>query len=178
MKFEYKLTAEDFLTYQLYSASQSPAIQKKRRNTRFLVPLLYIVLGGYSYIDGKSLIVGGSFIGVAFIWYFLYPFYSAWRYKRHFQRQIDTYYKDRVNINSELTIEKNRLIAKDETAESKVKVEELDSLIEINDYFFIQLKTGIALVLPLKVVQDKTGLIKQFENMNVPYKSEKNWIWK
>ena len=68
------------------------------------------------------------------IWYILHPFYSFWKYKRHYLKYIEENYKNRINPNTELDITEDSILTKGFTSEVEINrsdLSELKQLIEL-----------------------------------------------
>ena len=84
IKIEYNLDESDYLTHQLYMASKSERIKKKRRKSRLLIPILYVVIAVISIIQ-QNIILSSVFILVAVIWFLFYPLYERNHYEKHYK---------------------------------------------------------------------------------------------
>lgn len=181
MTIEYTLTEEDFLTHQLYIASTSERIKKKRRNTRIVIPVLYIGLGLFFLSDDNSSL-SVFFIVFGCLWYFVYPEWERKRYIRHYKSFINENYSERINRPASLTIDGETLITSDQSSESRVKTEEIKQVTELPFIMLITLKTGVSLIVSKTKVQDTGILITRLRELaaqlNVPYVQELNWTWK
>lgn len=176
MKIEFQLTSSDFLQHQLYTASTSELVRKKRRNSRMVVPLMYIGIGIY-FLYTNSVIMSVAFIAVGALWYFLHPLYTRRRYRNFYKKHIAEHFKNRINRNTELSIDSECLYLKDDLNESKISTKEIINLVELRDHFLIRLKTGMAVVVPKNNIYDE-DFRAYFVKMNVEYKDERNWEWK
>ncbi|MCB0373401.1 MAG: hypothetical protein KDD31_10355, partial [Muricauda sp.] len=97
MKIKYQLSKSDFLEHQLYGSSKSESHNRKRRNNRIIVPIIFLVYG--YYLSYKR----GNYVGIILsavwgtLWFLFYPKYSKWRYKRHFENHVAENYKNRID---------------------------------------------------------------------------------
>ncbi|NMH89117.1 YcxB family protein [Flavivirga algicola] len=178
MKINYKLTNEDFLEYQLYTSSKSELHKKRRRNSRIMIPILFLLYGLYLTKRDQNFIGIVLFGIVASVWFIFYPKYSKWRYKNHFKKHVEENYKNRINKPVELDFDKNSVNAKDFTTESKINGTELKQLIETKDHFFIKLATDLSLVVPKLSIENKTEFKKHVTELGAEYIDELNWKWK
>ena len=178
MNIKYQLTNSDFLEYQLYTSSKSESHKKKRRNHRIIFPIVYFAYG--FYLTNKD----GNYTGIilfaiiSILWFFLYPKYSQWRYKRHFRKHVKENYKNRINKFVEIDFDENFLNAKDYTSESKINGTELKELIETKYHFFIKLTTDLSLIIPKHSIENQTELKNCVTEMGATYIDEINWEWK
>ncbi len=178
MRLNYHLSNSDFLEYQLYSSSKSKLHTKKRFRSRVLLPLIYLVFGLYIYNKNENSTLALIFVGIAVLWFFLYPIYSKWRFKKHFQKHVEENYKNRINKPVEINFEENSLSTKDFTSESKINGAELKELIETKNHFFIKLTTDLSLIIPKEAVENKTEFKQRVIGLGAEYVNELNWEWK
>ena len=178
MVINYQLTNSDFLEYQLYASSKSKSHKKRRRNNRFIGPIVMLLYGFYmSNKDGNY--VGITISGIlGVLWFLFYPIYSKWRYERHFKKHVEESYKNRINKPVQIDSNEDSINAKDYGSESKINGNELKELIETQNHFFIKLMTDVSLVIPKYAVEDKTEFKKRITNFGAMYINELNWKWK
>ena len=76
MTIEYTIEEADFLTHQLYIASRSERIKRKRKRSRLLVPIAYLVIGLYFYLQQQQNL-GYAFFLIGILWFFFYPLWDG-----------------------------------------------------------------------------------------------------
>ena len=178
MTINYQLSNSDYLTFQLYTSSKSELHKKRRNLSRILIPVIYVLFGIYLVMFSRVVTSGYVFIGLSIVWYALHPFYSRWRYKNHFKKHVEHNYKNRINKPISIEFDKDFIISKDFTSESKISHSELKELIEIDSHFFIALTSDLALIVPKHVVSDIIAFKKKITDYGADYKDELNWKWK
>ncbi len=178
MKIKYSLTKEDFLAYQLYTSSRSDRIRKRRLRSRFIVPILYLLIALAFMFRYQQVGVGIGWILIALIWYFCYPLYARWRYERHYVKHIEENYQNRIDREVELEFDHEALYGVDSGSKIKVDVNEIDVLIETKDHFFIRLKTNSSFILPKSAISDHSELKEHFTTLGVNIMDETKWVWK
>ena len=177
MTLNYQLTDFDFLQYQLYQSSISKSHKKRRRYNRIIVSVILLLCGLFLTIrkdDYYALVIYGS---IAIAWFICFPFYSTWRYKKHFKKHVEENYKDQINIPTEVNISEGFIYAKDAISESKINGNEIKELIETKDHFFAKLTTNIALIVPKHAITDLDTFRKLITNLGADYVDELNWRW-
>lgn len=176
MKLNYGLDKNDFLAFQLYTASKSEGIAKKKRNGRLFLMVLFLLIAIYAYWQNH---VGlAIYFGVfTLITYLFYGRYFKWRYKKHYQSYIKEHYQQRIGEVVETIFEDAFIVLKDKTGESKINVSELDTVYEIADYFFVKISSGISLIIPKKKVGDANAVRKKLTTLNIPIVQELDWEW-
>jgi len=181
MRVEYILEEKDFLDHQLYGASRSNNIKKKRQKSRVRIPIVYMILSLVT-IYNQIVYMSVGLIVFAVLWFFLYPLWEKQRYINHYKAFIKENYKGRINRNVTLEINEEYIIGKDGESESKVVTKEIERIDEIPSEIFIKLKTGQSFILPKDKIKDLPGLITQLKELaaglKVEYNAENNWEWK
>ena len=181
MKLEYILEEQDFLTHQLYAASKSENIEKKRKRTRLRVPMIYAVVGIFAcFMQNYGL--GGVFLVLAVLWYVFYPLWEKGHYLKHYRNYIKENYSERVGKAISFEWIGDHLFVKDAVSEGKILISEIEEIDEIGVAFYIKIRSGVYFILP----KDKVGevsavraeLQKLAEEVQVPYKREEEWVWK
>ena len=181
MIIEYKIDKNDYLTHQLYIASKSERIKKKRMKNKVVVPLIYAIFGLLLlWIDKLGMAI--IFFAVGILWYFIYPIWEKRHYIKHYEGFIKENYRDTVDRTASLEFSNEYIIAKDSGSESKVLTKELKKIDEISTAIFVRLKTGQAFVLPKDKIKNIDLLIMKLKELakflDIEYNLEDNWKWK
>ena len=129
MTLIYSLDQNDFLQHQLYIASKSARIKKKRRNSWLLVTIAFFVLGLVFY-DMANKLMMYYFFGASLISFIFYPFYLKYHYKKHYQKFINDTYKNRTAEPSTICFKEQQVELFDKTAESKINFTEFEEIVE------------------------------------------------
>lgn len=74
MTIDYQIDENDFLTHQLFVASKSSRIRKKRQRNKIIFALIYIVFGLLSFLQDKVSLAIFFFI-IGLLW-FLFTLYA------------------------------------------------------------------------------------------------------
>ncbi|HPX04958.1 MAG TPA: YcxB family protein [Tenuifilaceae bacterium] len=180
MRIEYTLDKSDFLVHQLYGASKSHRIIKSRKNSRIRVPIVYFILGLILFVLADS-IIAFLFLAVGIAWYLLQPLYMRKRFLSHYEKYIDENYQNRYGKSVVIEFNSEYIIATDYTGESKIKIEVISEINEIQDYIFLKLATGESLILPKKRIENmdelKGILSKIASDLSIKHNIELNWKW-
>jgi hypothetical protein len=132
----------DFLTHQLYVASKSKRIKRKRQKSKIMIPIIYFAIGlFFLYEDKVSLTI--IFIIIGILWFFIYPIWERRHYIKHYKGFIKENYKDRFGQYIMLEFNNEYILAKDNGTESKVLTNELEEISEIPTTIFVRLKGGL-----------------------------------
>ena len=181
MTFELKIDENDYLTYQLFVASKSESVKKKRKRNKIIMPILYLVLGASGFYQ-NNLLMGILFCVFAVLWFFIYPLWERKNYIKHYKNFIRENYKDAFGKSAILEISDKTIFIKDELSEAKVSTSEIQEIYEIPTTIFIKMKAGKTLILPkdkIASIQElKLELTKLATFLKISYVSDENWIWR
>ncbi len=181
MTIDYKIDENDFLTHQLFVASKSDRIKKKRQRSKLIVALIYVVFGLLFLLQDKiSLAIIFFIIGI--LWFFIYPIWERRHYINHYKRFIRENYKDRLGRTATLEFNNEYILAKDNGSESKILTIELEEICEIPTTILVRLKGGQSFILPKDKITDfdkvKARLKELAEHLKINYETDEKWEWK
>lgn len=181
MRIEYTLENNDFLQYQLYNAS-TPGIVKTRRNsTKVVVPLIYLLIGFYFFINSEyfSFII---FMIISIGWFFLYPVWERGYYIRFYTKFNIERYSDRFNKLASINFTEDKLIAKEGDVISEVPFTEVKEINEIGSQIFLKLRLGDSMIIAKDKISNLEELHLTLTNIskayNIPYNKKLDWKWK
>lgn len=178
MQIEYTLTKEDFLKYQLYTASKSPTVIKQRQMLLWGFPTLWILLGLFYLIFKSNFVVLVLFLILSAIWMLIISFLSKRQYKKFYSKHIDQHWVDQEGQTQILNIEADSIKITDQLSEEKLEINAISELIELKEAYILQTKLVKGYVIPKTAVSDQEGLKTLFQKLNIPYLDETNWVWK
>jgi hypothetical protein len=181
MTINYKIDENDFLTHQLFVASKSERIKRKRQRSKILVPLIYIALGLLFLLQGEVTLTI-IFLIIGLLWFFIYPLWEKQYYIRHYKGFIKENYKNRLDRIATLEFTNDYILAKDNGSESKVLTTELEEICEIPSTIFIRLNGGQSFILPKDKIIDFDNLkarLRELANyLKIEYTLYEKWEWK
>jgi len=181
MILEYSLDQTDYLNHQLYIASKTERIIKKRKRSKLLLAGLYILLG-LLYLQGSMYSQALVFGLIGLLWYFLYPIWERRRYRKHYQKFIEDTYHERFGKTSTIELGKQLIHLKEQGSESSISTEEINEIIEIPSLLLIRLKGGSSILFPKDKISQLDELISTLKDLalhlNLAYQEENNWVWK
>lgn len=181
MTFELKIDENDYLIYQLFVASQSKTIKRKRNRTKIIIPILYLLIGAYGFIQ-STFLMGVLFCVFALLWFFFYPLWERTNYVKHYKKFIQENYKDAFGKSAILEISDKIIFIKDEFSESKVSSSEIYEIYEIPTTIYIRMKAGKTLILPkdkIATIQELKSELKRLTTiLKINYISDENWVWR
>lgn len=181
MTIDYKIDENDFLTHQLFVASKSDRIKRKRQRSKIILPLIYVGLGLlFLFQDRVSLTIIFFIIGL--LWFIIYPLWERRHYINHYKGYIKENYKDRLGRIATLELSNDYILAKDNGSESKVLTTELEEICEIPSTIFVRLKGGQSFILPKDKISEfdnlKTRLQELANHLKIKYDIDEKWEWK
>jgi len=177
MTLEYKINEQDFLDFQLFTASKSDRINKKKRNGWILLTVGSIVVAFYFYLNQNNpMTIYFGLVAIA-IGVF-YPKYFKWRYKKHYKTYIKENYSKRFGQVAILEINNDSIFSKDKTGEGKINLSEIEKIDETANHFFLKISTGVSLLIPKKELKSIDELREKFKDVGLTVLDETNWNWK
>ncbi len=177
MEIKYKLEEIDFLGFQLFTASKSNRIMKKRRNGWVQLTLLVLIIGIYFY-QQDNVFMSGFFGLVGVVTGIFYPKYFNWRYKKHYSNFIKDNYRQRVGEVSIIDITKEYVYSKGKAGESKILLKEIDEVSDTMHHFFLKISSGQTLIIPKREIEDVELLRVELELIGLKIIDELDWEWK
>lgn len=176
MKFEYEIQEQDYLNFQLYTATKSARFEKKKQNGRYFITICSLILACY-FIYSKDWGMAAYFGLTTVVFFLFYPWYFKWRQKVHYTKYIRRNYRNLFGRSETMEVKGNTLHLVNSTGEGTIKATELDRLIETNTHFFIEMKTGASLIIPIHKMEDAETLRKQINGMKIKVVKDLDWKW-
>lgn len=181
MVIKYKLKESDYLTNQLFIASNSERIKKKRRNSVFAVAISYLIFSIMCFAI-HSTTIGVAFIIFSALWYFLYPIYQTKKYYNHYKSFIEDNYKEICDSEITMELERETIICRDLKAESKIQIKAINEIYELPNVYLINLIKASNLVLSKSNLDNEQGPMREFINkLSIDHKIEvqdlNHWKW-
>lgn len=176
MKFEYKIEKDDFVDFQLFTASKSERIHRRKRNTWFFLTLSAVIATVYFYANQNNVMT--VYFGVVSVLFgIFYPKYFKWIYKRHYKKHINEYYANRFGQTITLEIADNHIHLKDKTGESKLNLSEIEKVDETNNHFFVKISSGISIIIPKSEIENIDELREKLKSIGLNINDETHWKW-
>jgi YcxB-like protein len=181
MRLEYSLNENDFLQHQLFTASKSEHIKKKRRKSWVIVSMATLLLSFICYRNTNNF-MAYSFLALAIYTIFFYPLYLRAYYKKYYKKFIADAYKNKIGINSSISFNDTQVVIFDRTGESKINLTEIEEITETGEYIFLRMKIGESLIIPKLKIKEVNELLKELkeltEKLNIKFISDINWKWR
>jgi hypothetical protein len=181
MTLTYQLDQNDFLQHQLFSASKTERIKKKRTKSWLIVTGSIFLLGFLFYQSANSFLAY-YFLAFGVVTLIFYPIYQRQQYRNHYAKFIAENYKNRFGQIANINFSENTIETIDATGESKINLSEIENVTETGAYFYPRLKSGGHLIIPkskiIDVSQVRTSLKNLCEKLNINFIEDLNWKWK
>ena len=176
MNYQYTIKEKDLLGFQIYTASKSERINRKKNAGRIIMTLISVfLLFNFYSASNTAMTIYFSIVTIT-IWV-LYPRYFKWRYTKLYSNFIIENYASMFNQIEFIEIQKNHLLIKNNTGEGKVKISEVERVIEVQNYLYVKFTVGTALITPKDQVSNYSEIIECYKALNIPCIDELNWKW-
>ena len=179
---EYTIDENDHLQFQLFNASKSPAVQKRRTRSKHLIPAVYIILGVFISMIEKSPYALIFFFVVGVLWYLFYPGWESKRYLTFYRNYIQENNEGNLPSLAHFEFGEGWIFVKGDGMESKIAFSQFTEINETENYIFLKLKAGLTYIFPLQKIQEREKLKEEFktlaQTLKIRYNTEKDWVWK
>ena len=177
LNIEYSLEENDYLEFQLFVASTSPMIVKKKRRSWILLSVVSTALTiNFIVSRGDFLAVYFGLISLAIILF--YPKYINWKYKRHYLKHISENYANRFGELEYIEFHDDHLYAKDKVGEGTINLSEVEFVDELKDYFFLRLSTGVSMIIPKYKIDNQDEVRNEFVRLGIEINDNLDWVSK
>ena len=174
------LTAEDYLTHQLFTASVSKEARKKRlKSWLVIVCLCFLTAFALYFTDDPFLSSYALVFGI--ICLIFYPAYQRAVYRNVYKKHILKNYSYRFGKEALVNFQHDYVDVKNITYEGKLFTSEIKEINEIGTHYFINFKAGESLIVPKSQVDQTTFLteiLSIFRNPNIVVQKQLDWRWK
>jgi hypothetical protein len=178
--YKISLEKDDYLRFQLFTASKSKKIRNKRISS-WILSLISLLCLSYLFSQLADKFLENYFLIFSVITLIFYPFYNSWYYKRHYLKYVEENYKNQFGVISEIEFKDGYILSRDPTGESKTRLNEFYMINEIRDDLFIRLKSGMTIIVPSRTVDfDKLKLeIRELtQDTPVEWNDYLDWKWR
>lgn len=177
MTIEYKIKEQDYLDFQIFTASKSNRINKKKRNGWILLTIGSIFIALLYYLNNNNPLAI-YFVTVAIVCGLFYPSYFKWRYKRHYKTYVKENFSKHFGQGETLEFNKDSISFKNKAGEGKIKLTEIERVNETDKHFFLQISAGTSLIIPKAELTDINELRDKLVDIGLQIIDETNWSWK
>ena len=128
MTIQFKIEENDYLIFQLYTASKNKRLQNKRLRNKILVPVLYLGCAAYLFWIG-AMLMGFLFVSIAVLWFILYPIFEKSKMMKHYLITIRENHKEVFGRTTTIKFLENEITASDEVSETKIIFSEIKEFV-------------------------------------------------
>lgn len=176
-----KLNKEDHVAYQLFIASQSERLIKKRKQTRFRLPIVYAVLALLMFYN-EQVLYGSLILTFAILWYYYYPMFESNKYLKYYSSFVDENFKSKFDIETKLEFTEEEIRTFDDMGSSIIKNEQITEIDETLEYIFITHSSGMGIILPKNKIDNINEVEEWIDQLTIKNQISKNvdldWAWK
>ncbi len=180
MKIDYQLNEQDYHLQLMYVVSKSEAFENTIKKVRRLLTIALFLFAIISFNTGS---IGQTlyFIALAIIALIFAPKFTKWSYKKSLLKQVQKYYSDRLSMPTSIIFYENNFSISDSYGEAKILANDIEKVIEINDYIFLRLNEGTSIIIPIYQIGTKEELIFTLRKLtidnSIEWDEEINWKW-
>ena len=182
IKLQYALTEEDHLQLQLYVASTSERIAKKRKRTRVVLPAVYLLLAVVLFLFAdKSFAI--AFALIAVLWFLFYPKWETRKYRKHYLNFVRENFQNSIGKPTTLELEKDVVRADNHMGNSTFKTTVVTATDEIADSYYLRLDKGMVIAVPKRILGEHAIAFSEWleeveQQNNLTRNVDFNWQWK
>ena len=181
MEIQYIVDEDDHLQFQLYRASTLPKVKRNRLKEWLITPIAFFCLA-FLFSNTEKTFLIYYFLVFGIVSLIGMPFYTRWRYKRHYQQHVKEVFKNNFGKMCTIKFTDEYIEMIGEGGESKFKLSQITEVNEIEDYYFLQLVSGQAIIIAKQKVANRNELaitIKALvSQLNIKHHVNLNWKWK
>ena len=149
MKIEYTLRFEDWAMFTMYVNRTVPSLARARKISHYGLPMVYGAFGVFAGLSLGDWIVGGSMLGLAFAWVFLYPKLAEYRTVKHLRKLERSGTADMILTDYTLESGEGGIEASISSAQSLLPWAGIVDIVEDEGRIYLMLSPTSALVVPL-----------------------------
>ncbi|MFN3022040.1 YcxB family protein [Chryseobacterium sp. TY3] len=180
MELNYSLDENDFLEYQLYTASKSKNIKLQRRKNLIIMIVIFIAFFIFLYSSTKQFPIL-PLIGYIVL-LIIYKFYETYRYKNHYKKFIKENYKERFGLICKINFDEKQIIEESKLGQSKINYDSLTEINETQNYYFLKLITSHSLIIPKNEIKNIEEFKAKLNDLKLKFglkeNTDLNWKWK
>lgn len=179
MTVNFQLNQQDFLRYQLFTASQSKKLKQFRFRKRITFPVVFLFFGVLSQVLKLPFSVSLFFLGAALLWFIVYAFWDKVRYQKRFKKFVNKNYAERFGKQVSIAIEETKIVGNDNGFEIMVKAKEIEEIMVIPKLILIKIDDERVMLAATEKIQQADLFKKELgdfaERWHIPFKTIGNW---
>ncbi|MDR3227469.1 MAG: hypothetical protein LBT56_07350 [Prevotellaceae bacterium] len=179
MQIEYKLTENDFLTYQLFVASKSKTIRKIRRYNKFELILVIVMMEVILILFGKYEEAIYALMPALVVYFLSTPIWQQSYISKQYKSFLKENYAAGFDKISIVEFNDDNITVKNTNNGSVTNITEIN---EIKTLIIIKFKTAQSLIISKDEITELDNLkikLKEISTrLNIAYNIDENWKWK
>jgi len=180
LSIQFNYTEQEFIDYQLYIASKSPSQQKRMFRNRWLVSLIYLGIAAVGFFNNNTSQIY-IFIGLAILWYVIYPYWAKRFHKKYFTQFILQQNKDRIGNSVTVNLNDDNIQIQENGQEIELPIQQIVEIAELQKIILLRLNTDQVIILHKETNIPTEILIDYLKNLSlkraIPYVNALNWKW-
>ena len=157
MKIKYNLTEDDYINFNICHMKNSKSLKRTMMINRFLTPLIFLVM---PFVLGNISNISFGYWAVIFVLTYIFwvSLYEKNVYKIN-RKRIRKMLKENSNEGligeKVLEIDGDNIGVKDDSGENNINIKSIKNIIEDEEYIFIYVNSVAAIIVPIRVFENK-----------------------
>ncbi|MFV0420450.1 MAG: YcxB family protein [Dysgonomonas sp.] len=176
------LSENDLLNLQLFFASSDEEMKRQRKKEKYRILGLSALCSIMLFFEEGYRTYSYFFLGSTTLFLLVYPWWSAWFYKRMYKKQVSTFFKDKIPYRITLVLCNEYIDIESPKGNSRIYINNIKSITETGEYFFIVTDQKTSITIPRNKVVNAKGMQEQLEyyksNYSVLFNQDLTWKWK
>jgi len=177
--FFFKAYENDFLQFHLFDDATNTGVKKGRSISYIWVIITAAFLGFITYQKINHISVSTIEIILFAFCMCLLPSFNKWNRKNQYRKFVRETYKDNFGKLYTLSFNQDFIGLHNSSAESKIKLSDVDEVVETIKYFFVKLKTSASIIIPKEELENvdelRTELISVAGKAHAKFIFDSNW---
>jgi len=111
------------------------------------------------------------------LWLIFYPIRSHFNYRKFYLRHIRENFSKYLNRPTTLELIDGCIFNKNDASESKIRISEVEKIVEIKDLYFIFIAKGSAFIVKKTAPGAKDFILDLCKRTNLSVVDETSWKW-
>ncbi len=180
-KISFELSKNDFLQHLLYSASKIPSVLQKRRRNKIILPIIYLAVSIFGFIQGNFFLVVAMTLMSA-LWFWAFPKWEKKQYVKQYNQYLDKNLKDEIGKRITLEFNPQEIIQSEENQTFQITYDQIGGWYETKYAVYMGLKDGHTIIIPKKDLYDLEEIKEIVRNneqgISIPEILDLDWEWK
>ncbi len=181
IKISFFLTKEDYLQHLLYSASKTPDILRKRKRNRIILPVIYLSVGIFGFINGNMALFAALLL-LAALWYSIFPKWEQKQYVNQYSKYLDTNLKDEIGKEVSLEFSAEHIIQTEKNQKFTTAYDQIRGWYETGQAVYIGLNDGYTIIIPKAginhLAEIENIVLNNQDGITISQVKDLSWEWK